>query len=95
MSVQALSRLTALLTLDVDTMRDYVPKYADDDYDQENDLNESKRARLAYLWRGQLTEEEQGLVTAGDVNAILAHLAIYLERPVNGESTQSAGGGGG
>ena len=95
MSVQALSRLAALLTLDVDTMRDYVPKYADDDYDQEDDLNEANRAHLAHLWRAQLTENEKQLVTDGDMNAILGYLAAGLERPVNGESTDSGVGGGG
>lgn len=95
MSVQALSRIAALITLDVDTLRDYVPKYADDDYDQEEDLNESHRAHLASTWSGQLTEEEQTLVANGCMNAILLHLSIYLERPVDGESTHSGGGGGG
>lgn len=95
MSVQAVSRLAALLTLDVDTLRDYVPRFADDDEDQEEDLNEANRAHLAYLWRNQLTDEEQILVTAGDMNAILVYLAAGLERPVNGESTGSSGGGSG
>ena len=94
MSVQALSRLAALLTLDVDLMRDYVPKYADDDFDREEDLNEGERARLAYLWRAQLTEEEQQLVSAGDMNEILGYLAAGLERPINGESTKTGVGGG-
>ncbi len=91
MSVQALSRLAALLTLDVDLMRDYVPKYADDDYDQEDDLNESKRAHLAHLWRAQLTEAEKRLVADGDMNATLGYLAAGLERPVNGESVDPGG----
>ena len=95
MSVQALSRLSALITLDVDMMRDFVPGYADGDKDQEEDLNEEKRAYMAYLWRHQLTDAEQALVTAGDMNAILEYMAAGLERPVNGESTHSAGGGGG
>ncbi len=88
MSVQALSRLAALLTLDADMVRDYVPKYADVDVDQDDDLNESKRAELAHLWRGQLEDDEQQLITAGDMNAILSCLAAKLEKPVNGESTE-------
>ncbi|MCG8461182.1 MAG: hypothetical protein MI919_33265 [Holophagales bacterium] len=92
MSVQALSRLAALLTLDVDLMRSYVPCYAEDDYDQEEDLNEPQRASLAYLWRAQLTGEEQALVSAGDMNAILGYLAAGLERPINGESAKGGSG---
>ncbi len=46
---------------------------------------------LAYLWREQLTEEEQQLVTVGDMNATLAYLAAGLERPINGESVDPDG----
>ncbi|MEM8931247.1 MAG: hypothetical protein AAGE94_08725 [Acidobacteriota bacterium] len=91
MSVQAVSRIAALLALDVDMVRDYVPKYADDDYDQEEDLNEEKRSYLAYLWRGQLTEDEKALVADGDMNAVLQYLANHLEKPVNGERIHGGG----
>ncbi len=91
MSLQALSRLAALLTLDADLIRDYVPRYADDDFDQEDDLNESNRANLAHLWRNQLTDDEQQLIADGDMNAVVGVLA-GLERPVNGESTEDGPG---
>ncbi len=89
MSAQDLSRLAALLTLDVGMMRDYVPKYAGDDRDKEEDLNESKRSDLAHRWRGQLDDEEKQLVVDGDMNAILSRLAKKLKKPVNGESTET------
>ena len=97
MSVQAVSRIAALLALDADLIKKYVPKYDDDDCDQEEDLNEQNRARLAYLYRGQLTDDEKDLISAGDCNAIFQYLADHLEKPVNGESTEkgSSGGGGG
>ena len=95
MSVQAVSRIAALLALDVDLARDFVPKFADDDYDQEDDLNEKNRADLAHLYRHQLTEDESQLIADGDMNQILLYIADHLERPVNGESTEGSGGAGG
>ncbi len=86
MSAQDLSRLAALLTLDVKMMREFVPEYAEDDVDQETDLNEAKRANLAYLWRGQLQGPEKQLVIDGDMNVILSDLAKRLKKPVNGEA---------
>ena len=92
MSVQAMSRLAALLALDVELLKDYVPTYAKDDLDQEEDLNESKRARLAYLYRHQLTGPEKDLVADGDMNAVLRYIADHLDKPVNGESAKGGGG---
>lgn len=91
MSVQAVSRIAALLALDAELLRDYVPKFKDDDYDCEEDLNEEKRAYLAHLYRHQLTSEEGDLIAAGDMNKVLAYIADHLEKPVNGESTQGGG----
>jgi hypothetical protein len=93
MSVQAVSRIAALLALDADQLRKYVPSFADDDYDQEEDLNERNRAYFAHLYRHQLTDEESELIAAGDMNATLRYLADHLEKPVNGESTKTGGGG--
>ncbi len=90
MSVQAVSRIAALLALDAELLRDYVPKFADDDYDQDVDLNEANRANLAHLYRHQLTAEESQLIADGDANQTLGYISIHLERPVNGEA---AGGG--
>ncbi len=101
MSVQAVSRIAALLALDAELLRDYVPKFADPDadndqeedldYDPDEDLNEANRANLAHLYRHQLTEDEGQLIADGDANEILRYIADHLEKPVNGES---AGGGG-
>ncbi len=91
MSVQAVSRIAALLALDADLLKDYVPKYADDDYDQDTDLNEANRAQLAHLYRNQLTQEESDLIAGGDANATSQYIAAHLDRPVNGGA---AGGGG-
>ncbi len=85
MSVQAVSRIAALLALDAELTRDYVPKFADDDYDQDEDLNEENRAHLAHLYRHQLTVEESQLIADGDMNANLQYIADHLEKPVNGE----------
>lgn len=91
MSVQAVSRIAALLALDADLARDYVPKYADDDYDEEDDLNESNRADLANAYANQLTSDEITLIADGDMNATLQYLADHLEKPLGSED---AGGGG-
>ena len=85
MSVQAVSRIAALLALDAEMARDYVPKYADDDYDQEDDLNETNRANLASSYSSQLTSDESTLISDGDMNATLQYLADHLEKPVGGE----------
>lgn len=87
MSVQAVSRIAALLALDADLLKKYVPKFKDKDYDQENDVNEKHRSRLAYLYRHQITAEESDLIVDGDMNAVLKYLADHLEKPVNGEET--------
>lgn len=92
MSVQAVSRIVALLALDAELLRDYVPKFADDDYDQEDDLNESNRAHLAHLYRHQLTSEESQLIADGDANANYQYIADHLEKPVNGEAAGQGGG---
>ncbi len=91
MSVQAVSRIAALLALDAELLRDYVPKFKEDDYDCEEDLNEENRARLAHLYRHQLLSEEGDLIAAGDMNKVLEYIAVHLEKPVNGESTQGGG----
>ncbi len=85
MSVQAISRIAALLALDAELARDYVPKFADDDYDEDDDLNEASRANLAHLYRQQLTTDESQLISDGDMNATLQYIADHLEKPVNGE----------
>ncbi len=94
MSVQAVSRIAALLALDAELLRDYMPKFADDDYDQEEDLNEANRANLAHLYRHQLTSEEGELIADGDANQTLQYIADHLEKPVNGESAGGTGGDG-
>jgi len=94
MSVQAVSRIVALLALDAEQLKKYVPRYAPDDYDQETDLNEESRSNLAYLYRHQLTDDERELIAAGDLNATARYLADHLEKPVNGESTEIDIGGG-
>ena len=90
MSVQAVSRIAALLALDAEELKNYVPKYADDDVDQEEDLNEENRSYFAYLYRNQLTSDESQLIADGDMNATFEYIAAHLEKPVNGEHT---GGG--
>ncbi len=86
MSVQTVSRIAALLALDADLVKDYVPKYADDDYDQEDDLNEQERADLAAAYGNDLTSEESDLIADGDMNATLNYLAEHLDgKPVDGE----------
>lgn len=91
MSVQAVSRIAALLALDAELLRDYVPRFQEDDYDCEEDLNEENRAHLVHLYRHQLTSEEGDLISAGDMNKVLEYIADHLEKPVNGESTQGGG----
>ena len=91
MSVQAVSRIAALLALDADVLKKYVPKYADDDEDKEDDLNEKYRARFAHLYRHQLTDNEIKLIEAGNLNRIFRYLANHLEKPVNGESPKDDG----
>ena len=86
MSVQAVSRIAALLALDADLARDYVPKYADDDYDQEEDLNEANRSSFASSYGSQLTSDESELIADGDLNAVLQYLADHLEKPLDPES---------
>ena len=93
MSVQAVSRVAALLALDADEVKKYVPRFEDNDYDQEVDLNESHRSYLAYLYRGQLTDHERQLIADGDLNKVFLYLADHLEKPVNGESTKDNEGG--
>ena len=94
MSVQTVSRLAGLLALDADLLKDYMPKYADDDADQEDDQNEKNRADLAHLYRHQLTGEESELIKEGDMNRTFQYLADHLEKPVNGESTGADSGSG-
>lgn len=91
MSVQAVSRIAALLALDAEQLRDYVPRFSEDDLDGEEDLNEENRAHLAHLYRHQLTAEESELIAAGDMNQTLAYIADHLEKPVNGESIEGGG----
>jgi hypothetical protein len=94
MSVQAVSRIAALLALDAEQLKKYVPAFAEDDYDQETDLNEANRARFAYLYRHQLTDQEREMIAEGDMNATVRYIADHLEKPVNGESTEIDLGGG-
>lgn len=94
MSVQAVSRIAALLALNADQLRKYVPKFEDDDFDQENDLNEAHRANFATSYGPQLTDEERQLIADGDMNAVLRYLADHLEKPVDGESTGGEQGSG-
>ena len=89
MSVQAVSRIAALLALDADLIKEYMPIYEDED--EEEDLNEENRAHLAHLYRHQLTDEEKGLISAGDLNAVFQYIADHLEKPVNGEAMTGAG----
>ncbi len=85
MSVQTVSRIAALLALDADMAKNYVPRYADDDYDEEDDLNEQNRANLAASYN-DLTSEEVDLIADGDMNANLAYIATHLDgKPVDGE----------
>ncbi len=85
MTVQAMSRLGALLALDAELLQSYILPA-----DGEKDLNEAKRAELAHLYRHQLTDDEGSLIAQGDMNGIFAYIAERLEKPVNGEET---GGG--
>lgn len=79
MSVQALSRITALLALDADELRDYIPTFNDDD----EDINEGHRAKLVEKYNSQLQGNEiKDLLADGDFNAIYQYLAANLERPV-------------
>ena len=93
MSVQAVSRIAALLALDADLIKEYMPVYEDDE--EEEDLNEENRAHLAHLYRHQLTDEEKDLISGGDLNAVFQYIADHLEKPVNGDSVTGTGGGGG
>lgn len=89
MSVQAMSRIGALLALDAELLKSYIRPA------QGPDENEENRAYLAHLYRNQLTDEEGELITDGDLNEIFAYIAEHLEKPTNGEETGSAGGTGG
>ncbi len=98
MSVQAVSRIAALLALDADKLRDFLPN-ADG-----SDDNEENRADLVHLYRHQLDggaaddggsvagsrtadTTETDLLLDGDMNAIYQYVAAHLPRPVNGDQT--------
>ncbi len=87
MSVQAMSRLGALLALDAEMLQSYILPAAG-----AADVNEDYRANLAHLYRNQLTDAEGTLIEQGDMNKIFTYIAEHLEKPVNGEAT---GGGAG
>lgn len=92
MSVQALSRIAALLALDADQLRDYIPTFNDDD----EDINEGNRAKLVEQYSSQLYGDDiKDLLAEGDFNAIYQYLADHLEKPVPTGTETSPGSGGG
>ncbi len=80
MSVQAVSRIAALLALDAEVLKQYLPED-----------NEEYRSDFAHLYRGQLTGQEKTMVAGGDVQEIFQYLADHLPKPVNGEDPEGGG----
>lgn len=96
MSVQALSRIAALLALDAGQLRDYLPSF--NDYDE--DVNESRRAALVESYGSQLQSQEiKDILASGDLNKVFLYLAAHLEKPMPGgdqtsDGTSTGSGGG-
>ena len=92
MSVQTLSRITAMLALDADMLADYIPTYNDDD----EDTNEANRAKLVESYNSQITDSGiKDLLAAGDFNEIFQYLASHLDKPIpEGEENDDGSGGG-
>lgn len=93
MSVQTLSRIAAMLALDADMLRRYIPTFNSD----EEDINEGHRAALVEAYGPQLYGDEiKDLLAAGDLNRIYQYLASHLEKPmpVGSEADDGSGGGG-
>lgn len=92
MSVQALSRITAMLALDADMLRHYIPTFNEDD----EDINEGRRADLVASYSSQLYGDEiKDLLASGDFQRIFQYLADHLEKPMPGGSEADDGSGGG
>lgn len=84
MSAQAVSRITALLALNAEMLRDFM----------DPDDGEENRVDLVSQYSNQLTEEEGELFVSGDMDAIFKYLGSKLERPTGGEEGDPGGPGG-
>lgn len=92
MSVQALSRITAMLALDAEMLQDFIPTFNEDG----DDINEEKRAELVEAYSSQLFGNEiKDLLAAGDLNAMFQFLSSNLDKTIpTGTETDDGGTGG-
>lgn len=89
MSVQAVSRIAALLALDADALRSFLPKEDDGGVDE----SEESRVYFVHHYRHQITEEEKAMLEGGDMIEIFEYIRAHLPKPVNGDQSTPKGGG--
>jgi hypothetical protein len=85
MSAQAVSRIAALLALNAEMLRNYLPGT------DGSDDNEEARADLVEQYENQLTQKEAELLVAGDLNAVFQYIQSHLERPLGGDEGDPGG----
>ncbi len=91
MSAQAVSRITALLALNAEMLRNYLPQPEEGIEEEIDEVIDSEEYRvdLVEQYQNQLTEHEGELLVAGDMNAIFEYLRSKLDRPTGGDEAGS------
>lgn len=85
MSVEAMSRIAAILALDGGKLSTY--------------MNAETRASVISGWTAQLQEsgdpdqDEVGILESGDLNRLFRYLESHLPRPTGGDERGKGGGG--